>query len=75
MCHPAWGRALAAAHRQRDLERLRSAGDRIDGEPAGPPDTDALARVTENIGRSSRPPAPARVHPSSRPLVEETLRA
>lgn len=44
MCHPAWGRALAAAQRLSDLARLRRVRDRIDREYARPLDVEALAR-------------------------------
>ncbi|MFI7449821.1 AraC family transcriptional regulator [Nonomuraea sp. NPDC049714] len=44
MCHPAWGRALAAAQRLNDLARLRRVRDRIDREYARPLNIEALAR-------------------------------
>ncbi|GAA2736397.1 helix-turn-helix transcriptional regulator [Actinocorallia aurantiaca] len=44
MCHPSWGRALAAAQRQNDLVRLRRVRDRIDREYAQPLNVEALAR-------------------------------
>ncbi|MEV1144526.1 AraC family transcriptional regulator [Micromonospora sp. NPDC049799] len=47
MCHPAWGQALAAAQRLRDLARLRRVRDRIDREYAQPLDVEALARGAE----------------------------
>ncbi len=50
MCHPAWGRALAAAHQLNDLARLRRVRDRIDRERARPLDVEALAR---DVGMSA----------------------
>ncbi|GAA3265604.1 AraC family transcriptional regulator [Streptomyces lavendulae] len=44
MCHPAWGRARAAAQHLDDLARLRRVRDRIDREYARPLDVEALAR-------------------------------
>jgi transcriptional regulator GlxA family with amidase domain len=44
MCHPSWGRALTAAQRRSDLERLRRVRDRIDREYAQPPNVETLAR-------------------------------
>jgi len=44
MCHPSWGRALAAAQRLRDLARLRRVRDRIDREYGQPLNVLALAR-------------------------------
>ncbi|MFF7082401.1 hypothetical protein [Streptomyces lavendulae] len=44
MCHPAWGRARAAARHLDDLARLRRVRDRIDREYARPLDVEALAR-------------------------------
>jgi AraC-like DNA-binding protein len=44
MCHPAWGRALTAAVRLKDLARLRRVRDRIDREYAQPLNVEALAR-------------------------------
>jgi transcriptional regulator GlxA family with amidase domain len=44
VCHPSWTRALIAAQRLSDLERLRCVRDRIDREYAQPLDVEALAR-------------------------------
>ncbi|MFD3653620.1 helix-turn-helix transcriptional regulator [Streptomyces sp. NPDC058620] len=44
MCHPAWGRARAAAQRLSDFARLRRVRDRIDREYARPLNVEALAR-------------------------------
>ncbi|MFG3442266.1 helix-turn-helix transcriptional regulator [Nonomuraea sp. NPDC047897] len=55
MCHPAWGRALTAAHRLNDLARLRRVRDRIDREYAQPLDVEALARgANMSAGHLSR---------------------
>lgn len=55
MCHPSWGRALAAAQRLRDLARLRRVRDRIDREYARPLSVEALARdVCLPAGQLSR---------------------
>ena len=55
MCHPSWGRALAAAHRLNDLARLRRVRDRIDREYAQPLNVEALARgVNMSAGHLSR---------------------
>jgi AraC-like DNA-binding protein len=55
MCHPTWGRALAAAQRLSDLARLRRVCDRIDREYAQPLDVEALARgVNMSAGHLSR---------------------
>ncbi|MEV4949073.1 AraC family transcriptional regulator [Streptomyces sp. NPDC053755] len=44
MCHPAWARALVAAHHLSGLARLRRVRDRIDREYARPLDVEALGR-------------------------------
>ena len=55
MCHPSWGRALAAAQRLNDLARLRRVRDRIDREYAQPLNVEALARgVNVPAGHLSR---------------------
>ncbi|TDD10432.1 AraC family transcriptional regulator [Nonomuraea deserti] len=55
MCHPAWGRALTAAVRLKDLARLRRVRDRIDREYAQPLNVEALARgVHMSAGHLSR---------------------
>ncbi|MGK5444187.1 helix-turn-helix transcriptional regulator [Micromonospora sp. URMC 105] len=55
MCHPSWGRALAAAQRLRDLALLRRVRDRIDREYVQPLDVEALARgVNMSAGHLSR---------------------
>ena len=55
MCHPSWGRALAAAQRLSDLARLRRVRDRIDREYAQPLNVEALARgVNMSAGHLSR---------------------
>ncbi|MEU0374710.1 helix-turn-helix transcriptional regulator [Streptomyces sp. NPDC006283] len=55
MCHPSWGRALAAAQHLSDLARLRRVRDRIDREHARPLDVEALARgVNMSAGHLSR---------------------
>ncbi|TDD18735.1 helix-turn-helix transcriptional regulator [Nonomuraea diastatica] len=55
MCHPAWGRALTAAERLKDLARLRRVRDRIDREYAQPLNVEALARgVHMSAGHLSR---------------------
>jgi AraC-like DNA-binding protein len=55
MCHPSWGRALAAAQHLSDLARLRRVRDRIDREYAQPLDVEALARgVHMSAGHLSR---------------------
>jgi AraC-like DNA-binding protein len=55
MCHPSWGRALAAAQRLGDLARLRRVRDRIDREYAQPLNVEALARgVNMSAGHLSR---------------------
>ncbi|GAA1251855.1 helix-turn-helix transcriptional regulator [Kitasatospora nipponensis] len=55
MCHPAWGRALAAAQRRDDLIRLRRVRDRIDREYARPLNVEALARgANMSAGHLSR---------------------
>ena len=45
MCHPSWGRALAAAQRLHDLARLRRVRDQIDRDHARPLNIEALARA------------------------------
>jgi AraC-like DNA-binding protein len=55
VCNPSWGRALTAAQRQSDLERLRRVRDRIDREYAQPLNVEALARgVAMSAGHLSR---------------------
>ncbi|MEO3793357.1 helix-turn-helix transcriptional regulator [Nonomuraea sp. B10E15] len=55
MCHPAWGRALTAAARLKDLARLRRVRDRIDRDYAQPLNVEALARgVHMSAGHLSR---------------------
>ncbi|MEW9528857.1 helix-turn-helix transcriptional regulator [Microbispora sp. NPDC049125] len=55
MCHPAWKRALTAAHRLNDLARLRRVRDRIDREYAQPLNVEALARgANMSAGHLSR---------------------
>jgi transcriptional regulator GlxA family with amidase domain len=55
VCNPSWGRALTAAQRQGDLERLRRVRDRIDREYAQPLNVEALARgVNMSAGHLSR---------------------
>jgi transcriptional regulator GlxA family with amidase domain len=55
VCNPSWGRALTAAQRQSDLERLRRVRDRIDREYAQPLNVEALARgVNMSAGHLSR---------------------
>ncbi|SFD69326.1 helix-turn-helix transcriptional regulator [Streptomyces aidingensis] len=55
MCHPAWGRARAAAHRLGELARLRRVRDRIDREYAQPLNVEALARgANMSAGHLSR---------------------
>ncbi|MGP3934117.1 helix-turn-helix transcriptional regulator [Nonomuraea sp. KM88] len=55
MCNPAWGRALTAAERLKDLARLRRVRDRIDREYAQPLNVEALARgVHMSAGHLSR---------------------
>ncbi|WP_051970915.1 helix-turn-helix transcriptional regulator [Kitasatospora azatica] len=55
MCHPAWGRALTAAQRLKDLARLRRVRDRIDREYAQPLNVEVLARgVNMSAGHLSR---------------------
>jgi AraC-like DNA-binding protein len=55
MCHPSWGRALAAAQHLGDLARLRRVRDRIDREYAQPLNVEALARgVNMSAGHLSR---------------------
>ncbi|WBB68406.1 helix-turn-helix transcriptional regulator [Micromonospora sp. WMMD812] len=55
MCHPSWGRALAAAQRLNDLARLRRVRDRMDREYAQPLDGEALARgANMSAGHLSR---------------------
>jgi AraC-like DNA-binding protein len=55
VCNPSWGRALTAAQRQSDLERLRRVRDRIDREYAQPLNVEALARgVNMPAGHLSR---------------------
>ncbi|MFD0025582.1 hypothetical protein [Streptomyces sp. NPDC058382] len=59
MCHPSWGRALAADQRLRDPAVLRRAPDRIDRECARPLNVEALARganvPAEQLSRRFRP--------------------
>lgn len=47
MCHAAWARARAEAHRLSEFARLRRVRDRIDREYARPLDLDALARAAD----------------------------
>jgi transcriptional regulator GlxA family with amidase domain len=55
VCNPSWGRALTAAQRQSDLERLRRVRDRIHREYAQPLNVEALARgVNMSAGHLSR---------------------
>ncbi|SDR30756.1 helix-turn-helix transcriptional regulator [Thermostaphylospora chromogena] len=55
MCHPAWGRELAAAQRLKDLALLRRVRDRIDREYAKPLNVEELARgVNMSAGHLSR---------------------